>query len=636
MSSNTEANSNPYHISHWGSGYFLVNQNGELEVTPKADDSVRINLAKLSQKLKQKGLRQPVLVRFPDILQHRVLRLANGFAAARQRFEYKGEYQAVYPIKVNQQRPVVERIMEGQIKAGFKSVGLEAGSKPELIAVLALAFKAPARIVCNGYKDEGYIRLALMAQKLGHEVFLVIEKPAELKLIMQEAKRLGVSPKLGVRAKLASIGKGNWQNSGGEKSKFGLSVEQIVMLVKQLKESQQLNCLTLLHFHLGSQLANIRDIQTGLKEAARIYAELQKMGLSIKWLDVGGGLGVDYEGTRSRSYCSMNYSLEEYAKNVVEAFYDVCQQECIEEPGIMSESGRAMSAHHALLLTSVTEVESSETELSFMENSNQNEVQAPELKAMKELYEQLKENSSGSLFEASHDCQHWLEDARQGFIQGRLGLNERAQVEALGRQVKQLLIAQLNQSQPNQRALMDELKEGQASKLFANFSLFQSLPDAWGIAQIFPILPITKLNQRMDKQALIHDITCDSDGRINQYVGHEGIENTLSLPEVRTNMELAFCLVGAYQEILGDMHNLFGDTDSVDVTVNNEGEIQLEHSISGDTVRSLLDYVNYDLALIQNQLQHQVEKSTLDADEKELFSSTLNAALDAYTYLLTS
>lgn len=630
----TAENLNPYHISYWGSGYFLVNQNGELEIAPNPDGSERINLPELSQLLKQEGLRQPVLIRFPGILHHRVLRLAKAFISAKERFDYEGQYQAVYPIKVNQQRPVVERIIEGQVQAGFDFIGLEAGSKPELIAVLALAFKAPARIVCNGYKDEGYIRLALMAQKLGHEVFLVIEKPAELKLILQEAKVLNLSPKLGVRAKLASIGKGNWQNTGGEKSKFGLSVEQIVTLVKQLKASQQLDCLSLLHFHLGSQLANIRDIQTGLKEAGRMYVELQKMGLNIQWLDVGGGLGVDYEGTRSRSYCSMNYSLEEYAKNVVEAFYEVCTQAGIKQPGIMSESGRAMSAHHALLLTSVTAVESNQPDLAFLNEQNTQTKDAPELKAFKELHLQLEKGFNGSLFEARHDCQHWLEDARQGFIQGRIGLNERAQIEALASQVKRRLIKLLNAHQPEQRALLDELKEGQASKLFANFSLFQSLPDVWGIAQIFPILPIKKLNEPMDYQAVIQDITCDSDGRINQYVGHEGLENTLNLPEICANMELAFCLVGAYQEILGDMHNLFGDTDSVDVSLDENGALKLEHVIAGDSIRSLLDYVNYDLELIQSQLQHQVEQSTLDADEKQLFSNTLNAALDAYTYLL--
>lgn len=640
MSLNTPINSNPYHISHWGNGYFSINHQGELEVDPTPEKSNPMTLSAISQKLEQEGLRQPILIRFPDILEHRVLSLRKAFSKACDNLAYKGEYQAIYPIKVNQQRPVVERIIKGQVKAGFDFVGLEAGSKPELIAVLALVSNASARIVCNGYKDEGYIRLALMAEKLGHEVFLVIEKPAELDLILREAKRLGVTPRLGVRAKLASIGKGKWQNSGGEKSKFGLSCEQIVRLIQTLREYGYVNCLNLLHFHLGSQLANIRDIQTGLKEAGRIYAELTKMELDIQWLDVGGGLGVDYEGTRSRSYCSMNYSLDEYAKNVVETFYEVCEQAGIKEPGIMTESGRAMTAHHALLLSRVSDMEVNEPDLSFLnaQDSEQHTESATvfELKAMSDLYQRLQTDFDGSLFELSHDCQHWLENARQGFIDGRIRLQERAQIEALTVQINKKLIERLSPNQPEQRALLDEIKEVQASKLFVNFSLFQSLPDAWGIAQIFPIMPIKKLNQRMDYQAVIQDITCDSDGRINQYVGHDGLENTLTLPEINTNMELVFCLVGAYQEILGDMHNLFGDTDSVDVSLDESGEIKLEHCIAGDCVRDVLDYVNYDLQLIHSQLQHQVEHGQLDAQEKRDFASTLESSLDAYTYLIHS
>lgn len=623
--------SNPYQMTHWGSGHFTLNAKGELEVAPNPEADARINLCALQNTLQQAGLRQPVLVRFPDILHHRVAHLANAFASACERVGYAGEYQAVYPIKVNQQRPVVEQIIQGQAQAGFEFLGLEAGSKPELIAVLALAQAAPARIICNGYKDQDYIRLALMAEKLGHQVFLVIEKPAELALILQQAKQLGVRPRLGVRARLSSIGKGNWQNSGGEKSKFGLSSMQIVNLIETLKLQQQSECLQLLHFHLGSQLANIRDIQTGLKEAARIYAELSQLALDIQWVDIGGGLGVDYEGTRSRSFCSMNYSVPEYAKNVVDALYEVCQQTGIKQPNIISESGRAMTAHHALLLTEVSDIEHNTAILSAAAECTNNE-----LHALGELQNHLQQGFDGSLFEACHDCQHWLDNVQQAFIQGNISLHVRAQAEALVSQINQQIMQLLDLNQSKQRALFDELKEKQASKLFVNFSLFQSLPDAWGIAQIFPILPLKNLHEPMPEQAVIQDITCDSDGRINQYVGHGGLENTLSLPEVYNNMPLVFCLLGAYQEILGDMHNLFGDTDSVDVSLDAQGEVSLSHIIAGDSIRSVLDYVNYDVSVIQNQLKSQVQNSHLAVPEKQLFEQTLEAALESYTYLLNA
>ncbi len=621
--------SNPYQLTHWGDGYFAVNADGELEVAPNPDSNERINLLALEKHLQQAGLKQPVLVRFPGILQHRVAHLAKAFRRACEQFAYQGEYQAVYPIKVNQQRPVAEQIIQGQRQAGFEFLGLEAGSKPELIAVLALAQTAPARIICNGYKDQDYIRLALMAEKLGHQVFLVIEKPAELAVILENAKLLGVRPRLGVRARLASIGKGKWQNSGGEKAKFGLTANEIMVLVAALKQQQQSDCLQLLHFHLGSQLANIRDIQTGLKEAARIYAELCQLQLDIRWLDIGGGLGVDYEGTRSRSFCSMNYSVQEYAKNVVESLAEVCQQTGVKAPHIMSESGRAMTAHHALLLTRVSEIEQPVGDFLSAINTH-----ISELNMLEQLQQRLQGSFDGSLFEASHDCQHWLENAQQAFIQGTLSLQERAQAEGLSRKINQQIMRLLDTSLPDQRRLFDELKESQASKLFVNFSLFQSLPDAWGIAQVFPILPLSNLHKPMQEQAIIQDITCDSDGRINQYVGHGSLENTLPLPEVYNKMPLVFCLLGAYQEILGDMHNLFGDTDSVDVNLDEQGGFVLTHVISGDSIRNVLDYVNYDLASIQQNLQQQVQRSQLEVTEKKRLKKTLDAALESYTYLL--
>ncbi|WP_419812087.1 biosynthetic arginine decarboxylase [Bacterioplanoides sp.] len=624
-----------YNLPYWSEGYAQVNAAGELCIHPQADGSPGVNLNQLRQQLTTEGLRLPVLVRFPGILHHRVQSLVSAFQQARDELNYNGKFTPVYPIKVNQQQPVVEQLLAGQKLAGVERLGLEAGSKPELIAVLAQLGSNPGVVVCNGYKDSHFIRLALMAEKMGHQVFIVIEKLSELPLVLAEAQRLNVKPRLGIRARLATIGKGNWQNTGGEKSKFGLSAYQMLQVVEQLRAAGQLDYLQLLHFHLGSQLANIRDIQTGLGECSRIFAELIKLGVPVQWLDVGGGLGVDYEGTRSRSYCSMNYSMTEYARNVVAAFKDICDELGLAQaPNIITESGRAMTAHHALLLTEIIDSESPQEGL-----VNPPENDAPQaLKALYQVFDQLCCNqgeaiSPRSLVEIYHDVQHWLEDAQSGFALGMFSLPQRAQMEALYSRISRELKQRLNPGNRSHRELLDELYEKQADKVFVNFSLFQSLPDIWGINQIFPIVPLRGHHEPVRHRAVLQDITCDSDGRIDSYVDADGIETCLPLPTIEKGEPLAFFLVGAYQEILGDMHNLFGDTDSVDVVLDDRGEVQLQNPIQGDDIATVLDYVNFCPREIQQRLQQQVANAQLSEADKTLFSRELTDSLQAYTYL---
>ncbi|MCH2042145.1 MAG: biosynthetic arginine decarboxylase [Saccharospirillaceae bacterium] len=624
-----------YNLPYWSEGYAQVNAAGELCIHPQADGGNGVNLNQLGQQLTDAGLRLPVLVRFPGILHHRVQSLVSAFQQARDELDYNGSFTPVYPIKVNQQQPVVEQLLKGQQQAGVERLGLEAGSKPELIAVLAQLGTNNGVVVCNGYKDAHFIRLALMAEKMGHQVFIVIEKLSELPLVLAEAQRLNVKPRLGIRARLATIGKGNWQNTGGEKSKFGLSAYQILQVVEQLRAGGQLDYLQLLHFHLGSQLANIRDIQTGLGECSRIFAELVKLGVPVQWLDVGGGLGVDYEGTRSRSYCSMNYSMAEYARNVISAFKDICDELGLaQQPNIITESGRAMTAHHALLLTEIIDSESPQEGV-----VNPPEDEAPQaLKALYQVFDQLccsggDSISPRSLVEIYHDVQHWVGDAQSGFALGMFSLSQRAQMEALYSRISRELKQRLNPGNRSHRDLLDELHEKQAEKIFVNFSLFQSLPDIWGINQIFPILPVRSHHDPVRHRAVVQDITCDSDGRIDSYVDADGIETCLPLPSIEKGEQLAFFLVGAYQEILGDLHNLFGDTDSVDVLLDANGEVQLQNPIHGDDIADVLDYVNFCPADIQQRLQQQVAASALTDNDKAEFSRELGESLQAYTYL---
>ena len=621
-----------YNIRHWGSGYFSVNPQGRVMVQPSYHRDQQIDLRQLVDQVRQAGLTLPVLVRFPDILQDRVNRLCAAFDKAMQSHDYQGGYTAVYPIKVNQQRRVVEELLESQARVDAR-VGLEAGSKPELLAVLALSAHSPSTLVCNGYKDREYLRLALLGEKLGHRVYIVIEKPSELQMALEEGARMGVKPRLGVRARLSSVGKGHWQDSGGEKSKFGLAASQLLDMLTQLKQADALDCLQLLHFHLGSQIANIRDIQRGLKECGRFYQELLALGAPIQVVDVGGGLGVDYEGTRSRSVCSINYSMEEYANNVVHALHQVCSAHDLPHPHLISESGRALTAHHAVLISNVTD----------LEQKDLTPPQAPDEAADQILHELWriylhasdKEIDERSLVEIYHDVVQALSDAQEMYVHGLLDLTGRALAERLytctGAQIHQ----RLNLSNRVHREIHDELNEKLADKLFVNFSLFQSLPDVWGIDQVFPVLPLTGLDRPITRRGIIQDITCDSDGRIEHYVDGQGLESTLPLPEWAADEEklLGFFLTGAYQEILGDMHNLFGDTDSVDVLLDDAGLPQLENIIKGDTVEKVLGYVNFNASELLGALKQQLAMSRLTLPQRKEFLRLFEEGISGYTYL---
>ena len=616
-----------YNVPHWSESYFAINDEGSVAVCAEGQ---QVTLASIIEQVKAQGLALPTLLRFPNILHHRVGQLNQAFATASARLGFSGRYTSVYPIKVNQQRRVVEELVQGQQAAG-QSLGLEAGSKPELMAVLAMSHGQQATIVCNGYKDSHYIRLALLGEKLGHRVYLVIEKISELKRILDEAKALNVTPRLGVRARLASIGKGNWQNTGGDKSKFGLSANQILHVLDVLKQSEQMDSLQLLHFHLGSQIANIRDIQNGLRECGRFFAELGALGANIRTVDVGGGLGVDYEGTGSRNYCSTNYTMQEYANKVVHAFYEACEESGLPHPDIITESGRALTAHHAVLVTDVIDWEQPRVQTVSEPDDDASAL----LKDLWRIYQQLDKASPRALLELYHDVIHNLSDGQSAFIHGSLSLVERAQVEAIAQQICIRIRDGLDDGNRAHGVVLNELNERLADKLFVNFSLFQSLPDIWGIDQIFPILPLTQLNDSIERRVVIQDITCDSDGRVDQYVDGEGIESTLPFPTYETSSDilLGFFMVGAYQEILGDMHNLFGDTDSVDVLIDAEGKITLQNLQAGDSIASVLRYVNFDPEQMEAAYERHISASSLNEQDKALFLKELTESLSAYTYL---
>lgn len=612
-----------YNIAHWGNGYFDIDGQGHVVVQPNRDAARAIDLYEVARRLPGEGLTLPVLVRFSNILHDRVDTLIDAFGRVMAERAYSGGYTPVYPIKVNQQHSVVEEIL----RRGNGRVGLEAGSKPELMAVLGMAPRG-AVVVCNGYKDREYIRLALIGRAIGHQVYLVVEKRSELKLVLEEAAALGVEPLLGVRVRLASIGTGNWQNTGGEKGKFGLSALQLLEAVEELKAAGRLDALRLVHVHLGSQIANIRDIQRGMREAARFYAELRALGAPVAVVDVGGGLGVDYEGTRSRSFYSVNYSVEEYANNIVHTLWEVCAQAGLPHPAVFTESGRAMTAHHAVLITNVVDVEQAP-------GQEPTPPEADDPLIIHDLWQGLRGLDQRSALEVYHDAAHWLSEAQTMYTHGLLNLAQRARAEqiyfATCRRVLELL-------QPGQRAhreAVDELNDKLADKYFCNFSLFQSLPDVWGIDQIFPIVPLHRHAEPPTRRGTLQDLTCDSDGRIDRYVDQEGIETSLPLHEVdgREPYLIGFFLVGAYQEILGDMHNLFGDTDSVNVVLEEGGQWRFEGHRRGDSVDELLRYVDFDPARLMQTYRGKVQSADLSPERRARFLEVLAAGLEGYTYL---
>ena len=620
-----------YNVPYWGAGFFHIDALGRVVVTPdKTRLDCKIPLIDIIDQLSKQGYATPVLLRFPDIIKTRINALFGAFEQAIQSYGYKGRYQCVYPIKVNQQNQVIESVTRAF--ADKPNLGLEAGSKPELLAVLSHHHDQGSIIVCNGYKDREYVRHALLGSLLGHHVYIVVEKPSELELILDESARLNITPRIGVRARLASQSSGKWQASGGEKSKFGLNAAQILRLVERLREAGKLDCLQLVHFHLGSQIANIRDIQGGIRECGRFYAELRHMGANIEVVDVGGGLGVDYEGSRSQSHCSANYNLREYANNVVWGIGDVCEQYNLPHPMIISESGRAITAHHAVLISNVVGMESQlPTSLPDAPTSD-----APLLlQNMWDSWKELHEKEDPGLLEIFHDSVSDLADVHTQYTLGIMSLQQRAWAEDLHLNLCLKLKAMLDPVNRMHRNLQDELNEKLADKCFVNFSLFQSLPDAWGIDQIFPIMPLSGLDQQPTRRGVIMDITCDSDGTIKEYVDGVGIENTLPMPELRHDETsyMGFFLVGAYQEILGDLHNLFGDTHSAEVCLNDDGTPVITNIIKGDNVDNLLRYVNIDPSMIRSAYQKLVDHPSLSAETRKELLEELEAGRQGYAYL---
>ena len=621
-----------YNVEGWGAGYFDINERGRVIVRPNPDrPELTADLRDLAHDLEGQGIALPVLLRFSDILKSRIETLSERFSAAMKEFEYTGDYTTVYPIKVNQQRHVVEEIVKFGKTHG---VGLECGSKPELQAVLGLSESTEHLIVCNGYKDHEFMRLALTGQKLGHNVFIVLEQVSELDVLMEVADELGVVPTCGVRIKLASEGAGRWAQSGGEKSKFGLSSAELIKLIDKLQAMNRLDILKLIHFHLGSQITDIRFIKSGLQEVARFYLELRAIGVDITHVDVGGGLGIDYDGTNSTNNASVNYSLQEYANDVIYTIAEACRDADLSMPHIISESGRALTAHHALLLVKVIDVESqAEQPIPVLEDE--------EHSLLHEMYEDwrtLTERGAKprKVLEVFHDASFDKDRARNYFNSGVLSLRGLAKAEVLWLATMNAIYRIAKADEDTYADILPELESALVDRYFCNFSLFQSLPDSWAIDQLFPIMPIHRLDEEPVRRGTLQDVTCDSDGKIDRFVGEKKGRPSLELHEFRDGEDyiLGIFLTGAYQEILGDLHNLFGDTNAVHVRLNDQGAYEITDLVEGDTVTEVLNYVQFGASQLLATFRRKVNSATsLTREEANAFIADYVAGLEGYTYL---
>jgi arginine decarboxylase len=620
-----------YNIDGWGAGYFDINEKGHVVVRPDRDRPDRaLDLFDLARDLEEQGVALPVLLRFSDILQSRIESLSERFELAIKEFEYQGGYTSVYPIKVNQQRHVVEEIVQFGKAHG---VGLECGSKPELQAVLALSESTDHIIVCNGYKDEEFMRLALMGQKLGHKVFIVLEQLSELDVLLQAADDLGVTPSAGVRIKLVAEGAGRWAQSGGEKSKFGLNPAQLMKLIERLRSLGRIDILKLIHFHIGSQVTDIRFIKSALQEVSRYYAEIRKAGVDITHVDVGGGLGVDYDGTGSTANASVNYSLQEYANDVIYTIAEMCRDQELPMPHIISESGRALTAHHALLLLKVIDVESQAEpplpELTDDDHSLLHEMIADANAVAKKSIRPRK------ILEVYHDATFDKERAQQLFNSGVLSLRERAMAETIYFATINRVARFAASDRDKFAEIINELDAALVDRYFCNFSLFQSLPDSWAIDQLFPIMPIHRLGEEPVRRGTLQDVTCDSDGKIDRFVGDKNGLPSLELHDIRDDEDymLGIFLTGAYQEILGDLHNLFGDTNAVHIKIADSG-YEITDLVHGDTVTEVLNYVQFGASNLLATFRRKVSAATtISRQEANTFIAEYVAGLEGYTYL---
>ncbi|MDR0422223.1 MAG: biosynthetic arginine decarboxylase [Proteiniphilum sp.] len=619
-----------YNINGWGNGYFSVNEKGHVQVTPRKQAGSSVDLCELMRELYLRDVSSPVLIRFPEILDNRIEKISQSFAIASEEYEYHARNYIIYPIKVNQMRQVVDEI----VSSGKRfNIGLEAGSKPELHAVLAINTDNDSLIICNGYKDESYIELALLAQKMGKKMFIVVEKLNELDLTIKIAQRLKVKPNIGIRVKLASSGSGKWEESGGDGSKFGLNSSELLEALEVLRTNSMCDCFQLIHFHIGSQITKIRRIKTALREAAQFYVQLHAMGFKIRYVDIGGGLGVDYDGTRSSfSENSTNYSIQEYVNDSVFAFVDAANKNGLPHPDIITESGRALTAHHSVLIFEVLETAT----LPAWPEDREIEEDAHEL--VKELYNIWDTLTQARMLEAWHDAQQIREESLDLFSLGMLDLKTRAQME----QLYFSIIREINITSNRAKHAPEELRQLSTllpDKYFCNFSLFQSLPDSWAIDQVFPIIPIHRLDEKPDRTATLQDITCDSDGKISAFAAQDGFRSAY-LPVHSFRREepyyIGVFLVGAYQEILGDLHNLFGDTNVVHVSTGGNGH-KIDQVIDGESVADVLEYAQYNpkklVRTVETWVMSSVKQGKISVEEGKEFLSNYRSGLYGYTYL---
>ena len=616
-----------YDVASWGKGYFSIGENGNVFVHPTKEPERKIDLKQLVDSLEWRGISLPILIRFGEILKHRLGELHQAFDTSIREHGYHGSYCCVYPIKVNQQRQVVEEIFHYGRPYRF---GLEAGSKPELLAVLAIADNETP-IICNGFKDDEYIEMVMLAQKIGRRITPVVEKFTELELIVKHAAKVGVKPTIGIRVKLASRGSGRWKSSGGYRSKFGLTVNEAMKAVEFLKLNDMADCLELLHFHLGSQITNIRQIKAAVIEAARIYVDLKRMGTGLCFLDVGGGLGIDYDGSQTDFESSVNYTLEEYARDVVYHIQNICDEAEVPHPNIITESGRAVAAYHSALVFNVLGVSGfgeEELPVSISEDSEQ---------CLIDLFETHKSLNKKNLLETYHDAQQALDSALNLFSLGYLSLEQRGLAEnfywSICRKIYKLA-SDLDYFPEELEGLDGMLSD----TYFCNFSLFQSMPDSWAVKQLFPIMPIHRLNEAPTRKGILGDISCDSDGKVDQFIDRRDVKKTLPLHSFNGQPYiLASFLIGAYQEILGDLHNLFGDTNAVHVILNEQNEVVLETVVQGDTVREVLNYVQFSAATLLEQFRKDVETAVREQrigyEESGRLLKFYEEGLNGYTYL---
>jgi len=617
-----------YNINGWGVNYFSINEKGNVEVKP-LKEGVAVDLKELVDELSLSDVTTPLLIRFPDILDDRIITISKCFQSAAEEYDYKAQNFLIYPIKVNQMRPVVEEIVSHGKKF---NIGLEAGSKPELHAVIAINTDPESLIICNGYKDEDYIELALLAQKMGKRIFLVIEKLNELKLVANIARRLKVKPNLGIRIKLASVGSGKWEDSGGDISKFGLTSSELLEAIDFIEKNRMRDCIRLIHFHIGSQVTKIRRIKVALREAAEFYVQLRKMGFNVEFVDIGGGLGVDYDGTgSSNSESSMNYTIQEYVNDSVSTFVDASNKNNIPHPNVITESGRSLPAHHSVLVFEVLET----TTLPSWDPEETVSEQDHEL--VRDLFLLWDNVNQPRMLETWHDAQQIREEALDRFSLGLIDLKTRAQIERLFWSVARKVYQMANIT----KHVPDELRQISrilSDKYFCNFSLFQSLPDAWAIDQIFPIMPVHRLNEEPVRAATIQDMTCDSDGKIDNFIATRNFSYHLPVHPLKSKEPyyLGVFLVGAYQEILGDLHNLFGDTNAVHVTVDEDG-YKIDQIIDGETVAEVLDYVQYNskklVRTVETWVTTSVKAGIITLEEGKEFLSNYRSGLYGYTYL---